>query len=99
MNDPDTRAVFTACMRETESLARARGIDLAPDVVEKTLAIFDGVPAGFKPSMALDLEQGRRLEVDALQGTAVRMGRELGLSMPVNEVIYAALKHHEGGAP
>ena len=42
---------------------------------------------------------GRRLELESLAGTAVRLGRELGVPTPLNEVVYAALKPHVDGPP
>ena len=49
--------------------------------------------------MLLDLEQGRKLEVEALNGTAARLGEELGIPTPVNRFIYAVLKPHANGTP
>ena len=96
--DPDTRAMLVACFRELEALARKEGIALEEGIVEERLAMADGLPKTMKPSMLLDLERGRALELEALQGAAMRLGRKLGVPTPVNDFIYAALKHHAGGA-
>ena len=96
--DPDTRAMLVACLRELEALARKEGIALDDDAEQKMLAMADSLPEGMKPSMLLDLERGRALELEALQGAAVRLGKKLGVPTPVNEFIYAALKLHAGGA-
>jgi 2-dehydropantoate 2-reductase len=95
--DPDTRDLFIACMREVEALARARGIALKPGIVEESLAFADGMPPGLRPSMLNDLERGRSLELEALNGTVVRMAREANLPVPVNQFIFAALKFHAAG--
>ena len=42
---------------------------------------------------------GRRLELESLAGTAVRLGKELGVPTPLNEVVYAALKPYVNGHP
>ena len=42
--------------------------------------------------MRFDLENQKRLEIDALNGTVVRLGDELGIDTPCNDVIYACLK-------
>ncbi|MCZ6557133.1 MAG: 2-dehydropantoate 2-reductase [SAR324 cluster bacterium] len=99
MDDPNTRALLVDSMREIEALANCQGIKLDHDLIDKILSMLDGKPPDTKPSMLIDLEQGRRLEVEALQGTAVRLGKELGVPTPVNEFIYAALKLHAEGAP
>ena len=49
-------------------------------------------------SMAFDLLVGRRLEIEALNGTMVRLGKEHNLSLPFNYAIYAALKPYTNGA-
>ena len=96
--DEDTRVLFVDCMREVEALARRKGVDLPNNLVEESLAFArDKMPYDLKPSMLHDLEQGRKLEVDALNGTVARLGREMGVETPVNRFIHAALKLRAGG--
>jgi 2-dehydropantoate 2-reductase len=97
LQDPDNRQMFVACMREVEAVARARGVDLAPGVMEEQTAFADARPPEFTSSMYLDLERGDRLELEWLSGAVTRMGRELGIRTPTNQFIYAALKLHAGG--
>ena len=71
---------------------------LPEDICEQTLNRYpEGSPV--KPSMALDLERGRRMELDVFQGTMVRLGEQLDVPTPVNRLIYAALKPYKDGAP
>jgi 2-dehydropantoate 2-reductase len=49
--------------------------------------------------MYYDLAAGRRLELDVLNGTVVRLGDEYGIPTPFNFAIYAALKPYLDGAP
>ena len=49
--------------------------------------------------MYYDLHDGKRLELDAINGTVVRLGREYGVDTPMNFAIYAALKPYINGAP
>ncbi len=46
-----------------------------------------------------DLAAGRRLEIETLNGTVVRLGRERGVPTPANFAVYAALKPYAAGAP
>jgi 2-dehydropantoate 2-reductase len=39
-----------------------------------------------------DLARGRRTEIDSLNGYVCRRGRELGVSTPVNDTLYALVK-------
>jgi ketopantoate reductase len=41
----------------------------------------------------------RRLELEALNGTVVRLGRQVGISIPLNFAVYPALKPYADGAP
>lgn len=47
------------------------------------------------PSMYYDVKAGKRLEIDALNGAIVRLAREKGISVPVNETITAIIKAKE----
>ncbi|HLJ35830.1 MAG TPA: 2-dehydropantoate 2-reductase, partial [Ktedonobacteraceae bacterium] len=95
----ETSDLLRAVMEEGEAVARAYNIALPGDVVERQMATTQTFPPEAMGSMAFDLLAGRRLEIDALNGTMVRMGKERGLSLPCNTVIYAALKPFANGAP
>ena len=96
---PDTRALFVEAMREVEAVARARGIAVADDIVERHLAFFDRLDPASKASMLVDLERGRPLELPWLSGAVVRLGAELGVATPVHRFFAAALVLHAEGRP
>ena len=96
--DPDLRWMFEQAMRETWTLARARGVKLPDDFVEKQVAFLDTLPAEMRASMLHDLEAGNRLEAPWLCGAVARMAAEQGLQAPVNRAIYAALKPYVDGS-
>jgi 2-dehydropantoate 2-reductase len=95
--DPDTRTMFQAAMQEVVAVGRAKGVALPPDFVEDRMQYAATTPFGFRASMAHDLERGNRLELDWLAGRVVALGRELGVSTPMNTAIYAVLKPHRMG--
>ena len=77
------------------SVARAAGIDedqLSHAAVEETMAATNAeymkdpegkrVPPPYKPSMLVDLEHGRPMEVEVIVGSIVRSGSELGVPTP-----------------
>ena len=97
--DPDLRATLQAAMTEIWTVARKRGIALADDYVERTMAFVDGLHPAMRPSLLLDLTEGRRLEAPWLSGAAVRMAAECGIEVPVVRTLYAALKPYLDGAP
>ncbi|KAI0364569.1 6-phosphogluconate dehydrogenase C-terminal domain-like protein [Pilatotrama ljubarskyi] len=84
---------------------------LDPEVVQETLAntarLHARPDSTHKPSMLVDVEMGRPMEVEHVVGEVVRMGRRAGVSMPRMETLYALLlvmqnqfvrKHKEGKA-
>jgi len=97
--DPGMRGTFEAIMRETWSVARAHGVALAEDFVDKQLAFADTLPYEMRASMLHDLVAGNRLEAPWLCGAVVRLGTEAGVATPVNATVYAALLPYVNGAP
>jgi 2-dehydropantoate 2-reductase len=49
--------------------------------------------------MLVDIERGRRIELEALQGSVMRRGRRAGVATPIAETLYAVLKPYEMGRP
>lgn len=88
---PETRAMLEAAMQEVFDLARARGIALRENAVDRTLGFVDALPADATASMQRDILEGRPSELEHQNGTVVRLGREEGLPVPVNECIYRSL--------
>jgi len=97
MADPELAALFRDAMEEVAALARAKGIAIPADAVERQYAFVNTAPAAMKASMAHDLDRGNRLEVEGLSGAITRMGRELGVPTPVHRALWAALRPHAGG--
>jgi len=89
---PESRAVLVEALKEVEAVARAKGIALDADVVNKTLAFIDGSAPTIKPSMQRDVEAGRVSELESMIGVVVRLGAELGVPTPVMRLAYAVLK-------
>jgi 2-dehydropantoate 2-reductase len=87
----ETRALLVGLMRDVERVARASGVALDEDVIDKALALVDGVAPSIKPSMQRDVEAGRRSELESMIGVIWRKGRELDVPTPVADMVYAAL--------
>jgi 2-dehydropantoate 2-reductase len=80
-------------------MGRALGIPLPEDCVDQHWTLVSGLDPSVRGSMLQDLLGGRRLELEALNGTVVRLGRRAGISTPLNFAVYAALKPYADGAP
>jgi 2-dehydropantoate 2-reductase len=88
---PETRKLISGIMQEVEALAHAQGITLDPDVVQKSLEFMDNAGPHIKPSMQLDVEVGRRTELESMVAVIGRKGRELGVPTPVADFVYGSL--------
>lgn len=73
--------------------ARGVGLDaLRERVIEGSRALGAG-----RPSLLQDVLKGRRTEVEYLNGTVARKGREVGIPTPTNEAVVRAVKRVESG--
>jgi 2-dehydropantoate 2-reductase len=81
------------------AVARAEGVDIPAGMEERMKAYADALPAGMRASLLIDLSQGKRIEVEALQGSVVRRGERAGVPTPIMATLYAVLKPHAGGPP
>lgn len=97
-SDSDMRWLLREAIAEAERVARAAGVVLDQNVTDQTLAALDTNPANGKASMLVDLENGRRLELDGLSGAVVRLGECHDVPTPVHRTAYAALKRFRLGA-
>ena len=94
---PPTWQLFRTIVAEVTAVARAAGVDMPADTVDQTLKFAQGIAPGSRASLAQDLLQGRRLELEALHGHAARLGERLGVPTPAVFAVYAALVPHAAG--
>ena len=88
---PETRQLLYRTIQEIDTLARAKGVKMPASSVDDTMGIVDAMPPGGTTSMQRDILEGRPSELKSMCGAVVRMGKELGLDLPVNTAIYSAL--------
>jgi 2-dehydropantoate 2-reductase len=96
--DPQIRAQFLEACREIERLARAEGVQVAPDVIDRIATYVAGLPGTMRSSLLIDLAQGKRIEVESLQGSVVRRAALAGVPAPIMSTLYAVLKPFAAGA-
>jgi 2-dehydropantoate 2-reductase len=92
LEDAEARLLLRTVVEEARAVALARGVRFDADPVESGIATFARFLPEAKSSMQRDLERGGRLEIEALNGAVVRLGRALGIPTPANQAIYAALR-------
>jgi 2-dehydropantoate 2-reductase len=91
MSDPATRKLLKDAIAETVAVAKAKGIDLGDDYVAKHGDFYGSIPPDTKSSMLMDLENGRRIELNWLSGAVAQFGDELGVPTPTHHAICSAL--------
>lgn len=89
---PESRQMYRAILEELAALAKGSGVGLDADVVDRIMAETDRLPAGMHSSLHYDLTHGKRLELEALHGHAVRLGERLVIPTPMTFAVYAALR-------
>lgn len=84
----ENQELIRTAMNEVCAVAAAAGHPMHPKLVERMIADTRAMPS-YKTSMAIDYENGRPMEIEAILGNVVRAGRKLGVPLPVLETIYA----------
>ncbi len=96
---PESRLLLTTACEEIAAIALGEGVPLPADAVDRVIQQAAALPAQWRSSMARDLADGRRLEVEALSGAVVRRGLKLGIPTPVHPTIAACLSVHQPSVP
>jgi 2-dehydropantoate 2-reductase len=96
-SQPGFRALFLRAAGEIESVARAEGVAVPLAIKDDITKYIESIPPTTRSSLLIDLQQGKRIEIEALPGSVVRRGRAAGVPTPIMETLYSVLKPHESG--
>ncbi len=81
-------------MLEAQAIGERLGVNFPLDVDAR---IAGAAEVGkHKPSTLIDLERRRPMEIDALLGAVVEMGKLVGLPTPTCEVVLALVRQRAG---
>src|SRR4051794_267656 len=95
MSDPNAWGVALSCAKEAIAVADAIGVKMeVGDPIGHIEKLGSKIPNA-RPSMLLDYNAGRRGEVDAINGSIPRLGKQCGVPTPVNETVVAIIKARE----
>lgn len=94
---PHVQNMFYACSREIAAIAKAEGVTISPNRFDTLQEYMTNLPGTTRSSLLIDLEQGKRIEVEALQGAAVRRAKKHNVQVPIVSTLYALLKPWENG--
>ena len=96
---PETIQLMRQAAAESFAVARAKNVPVESADMERLVNSFLTFPTDLRLAMLVDLEHGRRLELDWMTGIISRYGKALGVPTPANDFIYACLKPWANGTP
>ena len=88
----DANELREQAAREVIAIASRKGINLTEKDLEEHRTYFEKAPFYGKPSTLQDIEAGRKTEVEMFAGSVIRMGKELGIPTPYNQMFYHCIK-------
>ncbi len=91
--------LFKSIISETAALARARKVALPGTIESGIWSAAMALPPAMRASTAIDLENGRPLEIEWISGAVARLSEAVGLQAPVNKTVYALLSPYRQGRP
>ena len=88
---PESAEVLRAVIGEVAAVGRAARVNIPDNAVDQTFNMAVSAPRTMKSSMQRDMERGRAIEIEALNGAVVRIGARYGVPTPVNSTIYGCV--------
>lgn len=89
--------LFRNVIAETAAVGRACGVPLPPSSEDDTWTAAQGLPPAMRASTAIDLENGRPLEIEWISGAVARLAKANGMEAPINGMLYALLSPYRDG--
>jgi 2-dehydropantoate 2-reductase len=86
-NAPDAQALMEALMLEVVNIAEPAGIDLKQSDIQDWYTALNTLAPEGKTSMLQDIQAGRKTEVDNFAGKVVDLGKQYGITTPVNKTV------------
>ncbi|ASN07169.1 ketopantoate reductase family protein [Virgibacillus necropolis] len=93
--EADTFRIAEMILQEMKVLAKAYNVEILEEEVEAAKDKLLNLPAEATSSMHQDRRKGLTLEVDHLQGGAIRLAKAVGVDIPYTETIYGSIKPFE----
>lgn len=82
--------VAVPAMREVIAVAKADGVEIPADAIDKAIHGDDG--DYFTPSMGVDVQKGNPIELEVILGNLLTVARELKVETPTLDILYELLK-------
>jgi 2-dehydropantoate 2-reductase len=92
LNDPKSKAIYIALLREISALAFAKNIAIPKNIVDKTIVKLEKSPTDATSSMHRDLQAGYKTEWKSLTAYVVDEGFKFNIKTPTYQMILNDLK-------
>jgi len=92
LGDPLTEGLYERCAKEAIRVAESMNIPVEEWAFENIMTNSRNFPPDSKSSLLVDIENHRRTEIETLNGSLVRLAKSKNIDVPINEVIYGAIK-------
>ena len=90
-SDPVFAKTVYRMMEEVAAVAKADQVQLEQNDIDEMFELISNFDA-IKTSMLVDKEKARPLELDGISGAVIRRAKQLGIEVPVTELIHALLE-------
>ena len=91
LNDESLLFLVEALMREVIQVANKLGYNLSNSLIDHNIKETKSM-GPYRPSSMIDFMEGRPVEVEAIWGNPVRVGRSVGVEIPKMEAMYDSIK-------
>ena len=91
----EIKKIMQQTAEEILSIAKASEVNLPENIIGNQFQIIENQPYNTTSSLQRDIMEGKPSELEAQNGTVVKMGKELGIPTPINAFIYNCLLPQE----
>lgn len=92
---PEIKNMMLETAKEIAAIANAKGIKITEEIIKSQFEIIESQPPKTTSSLQRDIMEGKPSELEAQNGTVVKLGKELGIATPTNNFIYYCLLPQE----
>jgi 2-dehydropantoate 2-reductase len=97
--DEEARTFLQQLRDEGMAVAAAFGNPMTDGFADRATALWESLPPATRSSMASDLANGKRLELEWLSGCMHALGQRHGVPTPAHTAVYRTLHMRAHGAP
>jgi 2-dehydropantoate 2-reductase len=95
--DPDLKQAAMTVIHEVVDVAKAHGVHLSAEMLGDVLEDVARSQGNVYSSMYVDLQQGMRTEIDAINGQVIRHAKRVNVPVPANTLLTRLVRAHEHG--